>query len=273
MAEHRDAHDRARRRGVVGPLYVVVRLIVAPVLRLWFRVRVEGREHLPAEGGVIIAPNHKSFLDPFFIGLVTRRRLRYMAKVEMFQGPWAGLLLRLGAFPVRRGEADADAFETARLLLEQGDAVVVFPEGTRVDERDALGAPHHGAARLAVQTGAPIVPTAVAGTANLWLGPIPKPRRVRVAFLPAVDPHAADGRSADDLIDEYVWPAVQNEYAVLLAAPGALLAALAGVGIARGVAERRRRSARLPRVIGKVEPRRIRRMRSRRGRLRWLRRR
>ena len=263
-------HDRARRRDVSGPLYLLVRVLAAPMLRLWFRMHVEGREHLPAEGGVIIAPNHKSFLDPFFIGLATRRRLRYMAKIEMFRRPWAALLLRLGAFPVRRGEADADALETARQLLEDGQAVVVFPEGTRVDEPDALGAPHHGAARLAVKTGAPIVPTAVAGTANLWLGPVPKPHRVRVAFLPPVRPAANEGRNPDELIDEYVWPAVQREYGILLAAPGAVLAALAGIGIARGVAERRRRAARLPRVIGKVEPRRIRRLRSRRRRRRLL---
>ena len=263
-------HDRARRRGVSRPLYAAVRLLVAPPLRLWFRVRVDGREHLRLDGGVIVAPNHKSSLDPLFIGLATHRRLRYMAKVEMFRGPLAGLLLRLGAFPVRRGEADTDAFETARLLLTQGEAVVVFPEGTRVDEADALGAPHHGAGRLAVETGAPIVPTAVAGTARLWLGPIPKPRSVRVAFLPPIAPGA--GADPDRVIDEYVWPAVQREYGLLLAAPGAVLAALAAIGIARGVVERRQRRARLPRIIGKVEPRRVRRMRARRRRWRQLRR-
>ena len=256
------AHERARRRGVSRTLYAIVRLLLTPPLRLWFRFHVEGREQLPRDGAVIIAPNHKAFLDPVFIGLATRRRLRYMAKVEMFRRPFTGLLLRLGAFPVRRGEADAEAYETARLLLEHGEAVVVFPEGTRVEQPDVFGAPHHGAGRLAVETGAPIVPTAVAGTAHLWR-PLPKLARVRVAFLPPMRP---DG-DPDQLIDEYVWPAVQREYALLLAAPGALLAALAAIGIARGVAERRRRSARLPRVVGKVEPRRVRRKRSR---LRWL---
>ena len=260
------AHTRARGKGVSRTLYRFVRLLVAPVLRLWFRVHVEGRERLPREGAVIIAPNHKSFLDPFFIALLTPRRLRYMAKIEMFRPPFAGLLVRLGAFPVRRGEADADALETARLLLEQGEAVVVFPEGTRVDEPDALGSPHGGAARLSLETGAPIVPTAVAGTAALWIGPVPKPRRVRIAFLPAVEPGALGVTDPHQLIDEYVWPAVRREYARQFAAPGALLAALAAIGVGRRIVERRSREATLPRLLRTVEPRRVRRMRTRRRR-------
>lgn len=171
------AHQRARERAVPSLLYALVRVLVVPIIRVWFRLHVFGAENVPPSGGVIIAPNHKSFLDPFFVGAATRRRVRYMAKIEMFRGPLRPLLVRLGAFPVRRGEADGEALQTASEILRQGGAVVVFPEGTRVDEPDALGAPHHGAARLALATGAPIVPTAVVGTAGLWLGPIPKPRR------------------------------------------------------------------------------------------------
>jgi 1-acyl-sn-glycerol-3-phosphate acyltransferase len=266
-AAERRAHARARERGVSRPLYALARMILAPPLRLWFRVRVTGGEHVPRDGAAILAPNHKSFLDPFFLGLVLRRPVRYMAKVELFRGPLARLLVRLGAFPVCRGRADGEAVETARRILAQSGLVVVFPEGTRVDEANVLGSPHHGAGRLALETGAPIVPVAISGTARLWLGPVPKPRVVRIAFLPAVEaPATASGPDAlEELIDRDVWPAVQREYGRLAATPGPVVAALAALGIGGAVVSRRLRDAdRTPRLIGLVEPRRIRRQ----GRLR-----
>jgi 1-acyl-sn-glycerol-3-phosphate acyltransferase len=262
MTAEERAHARARERSVSRPLYGLARALLTPPLRLWFRVRVTGIEHVPREGAAILAPNHKSFLDPFFLGLVLHRPVRYMAKIEMFRGPLVALLVRLGAFPVRRGEADAGAVETARVLLASGELVVVFPEGTRVDEPDALGSPHHGAGRLALEAGAPIVPVAIAGTAHLWLGPLPKPRVVRIAFLAPVGvPDAASGREAlEELIDGEVWPAVQREYGRLAATPGPVLTVLAALGIGGGVLARRARAAdRPPRLLGVVAPRRARR--------------
>lgn len=257
-ARTRKAHAHARRPGVPGALYELVRFLVAPLLRLWFRVRISGAENIPAKGAAIIAPNHKSFLDAFFVGLATRRRLRYVAKAEIFAGPFAWLFVRLGALPVRRGEADAEALQTCRVILGQGGLVAVFPEGTRVDEPDALGSPHHGAGRLALETGAPIIPTAITGTHRLWIGPIPKPRRVQVSFLTAVRVHEpAAGRDAlTELINHEVWPAVQREYGRLAATPGLIAAALALVG-AGGLAARMRGKPRgKPRLLGKLEPRR-----------------
>ena len=148
------AHVYAREQGVSRRLYAFVRLLATVLLRLWFRFRVTGAEHVPAEGPAILTPNHKNFLDAFFVGLALRRHVRYMAKVKLFKGPLAWLFLRLGAFPVRRGEADAEALATSRAILAAGGLVVVFPEGTRVEEPDALGSPHHGAGRLALETGA-----------------------------------------------------------------------------------------------------------------------
>ena len=171
-AEQR-AHAYACEHGVSRPLYAFVRLLATILLRLWFRFRVTGAEHVPAEGAAIVAPNHKNFLDAFFVGLALCRHVRYMAKVELFKGTLAWLFLRLGAFPVRRGEADAEAVETARSILARGGLVVVFPEGTRVEQPDALGSPHHGAGRLALATGAPIVPAAITGTSHLWRGALP----------------------------------------------------------------------------------------------------
>jgi 1-acyl-sn-glycerol-3-phosphate acyltransferase len=249
-----------------------VRFFVTPFLRLWFRPRISGAEHLPTDGPAVIAANHKSFLDAFFIGLATHRQVRSMVKAELFKGPLRWLLLRLGTFPVRRGEADADAMETARLILAQGGLVVIFPEGTRVDEVDALGSPHSGAGRLAVESGAPIIPAAVTGTSHLWLGPIPKPRRVQLAFLPPIDgadlPLTGDGGAA--LMERWVWPEVRSEYARLRGRPGLVLAALAALGIGgRWIARRRREAARKPRLLGKLKPRKVRRRKKARP---WIRR-
>ncbi|MGZ4279021.1 MAG: lysophospholipid acyltransferase family protein [Solirubrobacteraceae bacterium] len=257
------AHARARRRGVLVALYAPVRLLLVPVLRLWFRLRVSGREDVPADGPAIIAPNHKSFMDAFFVGVATRRHVRYMAKTEIFRGPLAWLLVRLGAFPVRRGEADAEAMRTAQAILEQGGVVVIFPEGTRVEDPDALGAPHHGAGRLALDTGAPIVPAAISGTAHLWFGPIAKPRRVQVAFLPPIAiPVAATPDAVSEIVDRELWPAVQAEYGRLRARPGLILAGLAAIGLGGGLAARHRAAAK-PRILGVVPPRRLRRRRRR----------
>ena len=88
---------------------------------------------------MIVAPYRKNFLDPLFVGIVTRRHVRFMAKVELFDGPLGWLFPGLGAFPVRRGGADAQAMETARSILSAGGLVVVFPEGTRIEAPDALG--------------------------------------------------------------------------------------------------------------------------------------
>ena len=129
-----------------------------PALRTYFRMHVSGREHVPAEGAAIVAPNHKSFLDSFFIGVCTRRHLRFMAKTELIEARYGRLLVRLGAFPVRRGAADEDALETARTVLRQGGLLALFPEGTRIRDPDKLGHPKRGAGRLALEQGAPIVP-------------------------------------------------------------------------------------------------------------------
>jgi 1-acyl-sn-glycerol-3-phosphate acyltransferase len=148
--------------------------------------------------------------------------------------------------------------------------VVVFPEGTRVDPADALGTPHHGAGRLAIATGAPIVPVAIAGTADLLAGPLPKPRRVWVSFLAPVDPHgAASDDPVAELIDREVWPAVMAEYGRLSAGPGIAAAGLAAIGLGGGLLARRSERSR-PRLLGVVEPRRLRRARGRRRRIRAL---
>ena len=267
------AHSYTREQGVSRRLYRFTRLVTSVVVRLWFRFRVVGAERVPADGRAIVTPNHKNFLDPFLIGLAVHRPIHYMAKSELIEGPLGGLLVRLGAFPVRRGESDGDALETARAILGSGGVVVIFPEGTRVEQPDALGSPRHGAGRLALETGAPIVPAAITGTSHLWRGALPKLKRIQVAFLPPVVPDtaAAGSDGVSELIDARVWPAVQEEYGRLRAAPGLIVLGLAGLGVGSGLIARRRLQARRkPRLLGRVEPRKLRRRQKRgRRRLRW----
>jgi 1-acyl-sn-glycerol-3-phosphate acyltransferase len=267
-------HRRARERGADRLLYALVRAPLALLLRLWFRVHISGASNIPARGAAIVAPNHKSFLDAFFIALATRRHVRFMAKSELMEGPLGWLFVRLGAFPVRRGGSDAEAMETARTILERGGLLVIFPEGTRVEDPNALGAPHHGAGRLAVASGAPIVPAAIAGTQRLWFGPLPKPRRVRLTFMPPIAARrvADEPDAVAEIIDRQVWPSVREAYGRELARPGLILAGLAAVGLGAGLLARRRGIA-PPRLLGVVEPGNVRRRRRRHRRLRRVRRR
>jgi 1-acyl-sn-glycerol-3-phosphate acyltransferase len=171
---------RAVVRGVNPVLYALVRLVLLPFFIVYFRLARMGCEHVPRSGPLLLAANHRSFLDPFVIGALTRRPVYYMAKRELFDSRWqAWILNALGAFPVDRGGGDGDAMAAAKEILERGDCVVVFPEGTRI-RRGPLGRPHRGIGRLALETGAPVVPIAVIGTDAVRRGWRIRPRKVRV---------------------------------------------------------------------------------------------
>jgi 1-acyl-sn-glycerol-3-phosphate acyltransferase len=238
-----EAHRLAREKGVSRWLYALVRGIVSPLFRLYFRMHITGADQIPREGSAIVAPNHKSFWDSFFIGVCTRRHLRFMAKTELIQARYGRLLVRLGAFPVRRGQADEDALETARVILRQGGLLALFPEGTRVRDPDNLGHPRRGAGRLALETGAPLVPCAITGTEKIFRGGFPVPRRVQVAFSPpiSVSELAPSQEAASELIEEMVWPEVEGSYRRLRARPTLIAAGLAAIGIGGGLLARRRR--------------------------------
>lgn len=239
------AHHRAREHGPSRVLYALVRALVVPFMRLWFRLSITGAEHIPVEGAAVITPNHKSFFDSFFIAAATSRQLRFMGKSELFEG-WKGpLLVRLGAFPVRRGESDQDALDTARAILDQGGLLSLFPEGTRVREHETLGEPKRGAARLAIEAGAPLVPAAITGTDRLWLGPVPRPVKVRLAFsepIPVAELEATP-EAAAELVEDELWPEVEGQFRGLLARRGLIAAGVAALGLggAAAIRERRRR--------------------------------
>jgi 1-acyl-sn-glycerol-3-phosphate acyltransferase len=166
-----------------------------------------------------------------------------MGKMELFEGRLGRLLVRLGAFPVKRGEADQEALETARTILRQGGLLALFPEGTRVRDPATLGSPRRGAGRLALESGAPLIPAAITGTDDLFLGPFPKPKRVQVAFGEAIPTVAleASPEAAGELVDGELWPEVEREYGRLRARPGVIVAGLAALGLAGWAARRRYR--------------------------------
>ncbi|HEV3094842.1 MAG TPA: lysophospholipid acyltransferase family protein [Solirubrobacteraceae bacterium] len=171
---------RTLDRGVNPVLYRTARLVLVPFFRLYFRLEGVGAERIPTRGAAIIAANHRSFLDPFVIGALARRPVYYMAKRELFEHPLqARLLSALGAFPVDRGAGDEQAMLTALALLERGECVLIFPEGTRM-RRGPLGNPRRGIGRMALQSGAPVVPVAVIGTDRVRRGWRIRPCKVAV---------------------------------------------------------------------------------------------
>ncbi len=241
-----EAHRRAREKGVSRVRYAIVRGAFVPFMRLYWGLAVEGAENIPAEGSAILTPNHKSFFDSFFLAAATKRHLRFMGKSELFEGRFGPTFVALGAFPVRRGASDADALETAKVILEQGGLLSLFPEGTRVRDPDSLGVPKRGAVRLALETGSPLIPAALTGTERLFAGPVPRPRRVRVAIGEPIPVHELEAtpEAAGQVLNEELWPQVEGEFGRLRAHPGLIAAALAAAGIGAGVAVKRRRGKR-----------------------------
>jgi glycerol-3-phosphate dehydrogenase (NAD(P)+) len=206
--------DRSRERGVNPLVYWLARAILQPFFHVWFRMSRIGREHIPAEGPVIVAANHRSFLDPFVIGMMARRPLHYVAKEELFVNPVVAWLLNaLGAFPIRRAAGDQDAMATARQILERGDVVLIFPEGTRI-RPGALGAPRRGVGRLALETGAPVVPVAIMGTEDVRRGWRIRPRKVRVrAGRPLTFPKVATpSPELAAAVTARIWPCVALQW-------------------------------------------------------------
>jgi 1-acyl-sn-glycerol-3-phosphate acyltransferase len=172
--------ERSLSRGVNPVVYRIIRTLFVPFFLVYFRLQRIGREHLPSSGPLLLASNHRSFLDPFVIGTLVKRPVYYMAKRELFEKRWqAWVLNALGAFPVDRGAGDGEALATARAILERGDCVVVFPEGTRV-RPGPLGDPRRGIGRLALDTGAPVAPVAVIGSEDVRRGWRIRPRKVRI---------------------------------------------------------------------------------------------
>jgi 1-acyl-sn-glycerol-3-phosphate acyltransferase len=185
-------------------LYWIIKGVLTPVLRVLFRVHVEGRAHIPRRGPVILAANHRSFLDSIFIPLVVRRRVTFVAKAEYFDDRKTAWFFRgVGQIPIRRegGSASERALRSAQEVLDRGGVFAIYPEGTRT--RDGLlHRGHTGVARLALRTGAPIVPVGLVGTDEVQPVDAKLPRvgrRVTIRFGAPIDPARYRGAADDRL--------------------------------------------------------------------------
>ena len=164
--EHFDRFHRRTRTHRPNFVYELVRITMSLIGWIFFRVGNRDPERVPDVGPVILAPNHFSFLDHFFLGVPLRRKVHFMAKSQLFKRPMEWIYSPGGVFPVRRGFADEEAFVTAVAVLDRGDAMAMYAEGGR-SRTGELGAPRRGIGRLALLSGAPIVPVAIIGSSHV----------------------------------------------------------------------------------------------------------
>ncbi len=147
-------------------LYSIVRLLlVVPVFKIFFRMKVRGVENIPKHGGFILASNHMSFLDPLALGAASPRNLNFMARDSLFKVPLFGkLIAAVDAFPVKRDSADKTALLEAMRRVKHGGALALFPEGTRQDSKTAPDKPQAGIGFLAAKLAVPVIPAFISGT-------------------------------------------------------------------------------------------------------------
>jgi 1-acyl-sn-glycerol-3-phosphate acyltransferase len=197
-------------------LYWIIKAILTPILRLLYRIQIDGRDRVPPRGPVILAANHRSFMDSLFLPLVIRRRVTFVAKAEYFDDKKTAWFFRgVGQIPIRRegGSASERALAAATEVLERGGVFAIYPEGTRT--RDGfLHRGHTGAARLALRTGAPIVPAGMIGTDEI--NPIGRkiPRLFRTVSIKFGAPITVDryaGREHDRLVLRQITDEVMFE--------------------------------------------------------------
>ncbi len=211
-------HESAR--GGVGWTYTLVRLLISLPTLLLYRVRAIGVENVPEDGALILAPNHFSQMDHFFVGLyLLRRKVRFMAKSQMFGPPVLTYIYQHGGvFPVRRGHGDEEAIKTAKILLEQGEMLLMYAEGGR-SRSGELGEVKPGIGRIALESGAPVVPVAIYGSAKVRGWKRLRFPKVTVEFgeplrFPAED---APERERQQQVAEQIFAPVREMYAGLAA--------------------------------------------------------
>jgi 1-acyl-sn-glycerol-3-phosphate acyltransferase len=211
------ASERNPERG-----YLIAAVVVKPVMRTWFRIRLEGEEHIPEAGPVILASNHRSNMDPVLLASAVRRPMAFMAKAELFVGPLGWILRWIGQFPVRRGGIDREALRRTDAVLARGSMLGLFPEGTRGDGR--FSAVHPGLAYIVVRQRCPVLPVAIFGTERVrrrfgWL-PLASP--VRIVIGPAIDlPQSTSDRAGRRAASELLQQRLQAFLTVAGGTPAA----------------------------------------------------
>ncbi|MGE5282402.1 MAG: lysophospholipid acyltransferase family protein [Chloroflexota bacterium] len=211
------ARFHARARKGVGWTYTLVRLLITLPTLLIYRVRAIGVENVPKTGAVILAPNHFSQMDHFFCGLFLKRKIRFMAKSQLFGPPILTYIFSHGGvFPVRRGHRDEEAFKTAFTILDQGGMLLVYAEGGR-SRTGELGEVKPGIGRIALESGVPVVPVAIYGSASVRRWKRLRFPKVTVEFGEPLTLAKEEDPSRERQLDaaEQVFAPVREMYAAL----------------------------------------------------------
>lgn len=194
-----DRRERAEPRPAPEWVLDAMRPVIHAVSRVLWRIRYRGEEHVPAEGGLVIAANHQTYIDPFWIGARVRRPLRYLAWNEAFGWPLAGRALELlGAWPIVLDRGNPTAHRRSLRWLRGGGAVMIFPEGQRAYADGEVSRFKAGAVRLALEAGVPVLPVTVRGGERVWPRGrrVPRAGRVEIIFHPALRPAPLPGEDA-----------------------------------------------------------------------------
>jgi len=176
-------------------LYRTIRAALVALSRLWFRLEVVDKDRMPSSGPFVLAPVHRSNIDFFLVAALTKTRMRYMGKDSLWKVPLLGrFIAALGAFPVRRGKADREALRTCMTIIENGEPLVMFPEGTR-REGDQVDDVFDGPAYVAARTGVPLVPVGIGGSdkampvGSKWI----RPAKIVLVVGDPIHPPKGDG--------------------------------------------------------------------------------
>jgi 1-acyl-sn-glycerol-3-phosphate acyltransferase len=215
-AEYFDQFHAAARKGV-GWTYPLVRLIVSLPALLLYRTRAIGVGNVPKSGALILAPNHFSQMDHFFVGLYLRRQVRFMAKSQMFGPPVLTYIYKHGGvFPVRRGHRDEESIETALTILKQDGMLLVYAEGGR-SRSGELGDVKPGIGRIALESGAPVVPVAIQGSEGVRRWKRFRFPKVTVQFGEPIEfpAEAAPSRERQLEVAERIFAPVREMYGAL----------------------------------------------------------